>query len=303
MARFERKSLIKEMATSRYFHFVRLARLDKPGGSYLLLWPTLSALWLASRGWPCWHLFLVFTLGTLLTRSAGCVVNDIADRKFDGLVKRTMDRPIPSGDIKVSEALIFMSLICLLALLLVATTNLSTVLLAFLGATIAGIYPYMKRYTYMPQIILGIAFSFGIPMAFTAVNNDVNKLAGLLFIANLIWIVSYDTEYAMVDRDDDLKIGLKSSAILFGDLDKFIIGILQLGFISSLLLVWKTANLHWPFLIGILIAVMILSYQQILIKERRRDRCLKAFLINHWLGLILFLSIVLDLFFYTEGVT
>ena len=214
-----------------------------------------------------------------------------------------MDRPIPSGDIKVFEALIFMSLICLLALLLVVTTNLNTVLLAFLGATIAGIYPYMKRYTYMPQIILGIAFSFGIPMAFTAVNNDVNKLAGLLFIANLIWIVSYDTEYAMVDRDDDLKIGLKSSAILFGDLDKFIIGILQLGFISSLLLVWKTANLHWPFLIGILIAVMILSYQQILIKERRRDRCLKAFLINHWLGLILFLSIVLDLFFYTEGVT
>ena len=172
-----------------------------------------------------------------------------------------------------------------------------------MGATIAGIYPYMKRYTYMPQIILGIAFSFGIPMAFTAVNNDVNKLTGLLFITNLIWIVSYDTEYAMVDRDDDLKIGLKSSAILFGDLDKFIIGILQLGFISSLLLVWKTANLHWPFLIGILIAIMILSYQQILIKERRRDRCFKAFLINHWLGLILFLSIVLDLFFYTEGVT
>lgn len=303
MPQFERKGLVKKIITSRYFHFLRLARLDKPVGSFLLLWPTLSALWLASQGWPGWHLVLVFTLGTFLTRSAGCVINDIADRNFDGLVKRTMDRPIPSGDLKVSEALFFMVLLCLLALLLVITTNFNTVLLAFLGASLAGIYPYMKRFTHMPQIILGIAFSFGIPMAFTAVSNDVSRITSLLFIANLIWIVSYDTIYAMVDRDDDLKLGLKSSAILFGDLDKFMIGILQISFLSSLLLVWKTANLHWPFLIGILIAIIILSYQQFLIKDRKRDLCFRAFLISHWLGLILFLSIVVDLFFYTEGAT
>ena len=303
MPQFEWRGLVKEIITSRYPHFLRLARLDKPVGSFLLLWPTLSALWLASQGWPGWHLLLVFTLGTFLTRSAGCVINDIADRKFDGSVKRTMDRPIPSGDVKVSEALFFMILLCLLALLLVITTNFNTVLLAFLGATLAGIYPYMKRFTHMPQIVLGIAFSFGIPMAFTAVSNDVSRVTGLLFIANLIWIFSYDTIYAMVDRDDDLKLGLKSSAILFGDLDKFMIGLLQLSFLASLLLVWKTANLHWPFLIGILIAIIILSYQQLLIKDRKRDLCFRAFLISHWLGLILFLSIVVDLFFYTEGAT
>ena len=302
MARFKQKWFARNIAFPRYFYFMRLARLDKPIGSYLLLWPTLTALWLASKGWPGWHLFLVFTLGTLLTRSAGCVFNDIADRKFDGLVKRTMDRPIAKGDVEVSEALIFTALLCLLALLLVLSTNVNTIILATLGAVVAGIYPYMKRYTYMPQIILGIAFSFGIPMAFTAVNNDVSKLTGLLFIANIIWTVSYDTEYAMVDRDDDLKLGLKSSAILFSELDRLIIGVLQIFFLSSLLLIWKIAELHWPFLIGILISMGLFLYQQVLIKNRERNLCFQAFLNNHWLGLVLFLAVAIDLFLYPEGV-
>ena len=302
MARFNQKWFARNIAFPRCFYFMRLARLDKPIGSYLLLWPTLTALWLASKGWPGWHLFLVFTLGTLLTRSAGCVVNDIADRKFDGLVKRTMDRPIAKGDVKVSEALIFAALLCLLALLLVLSTNLNTIILATLGAVVAGIYPYMKRYTYMPQIILGIAFSFGIPMGFTAVNSDVSKLTGLLFIANIIWTVSYDTEYAMVDRDDDLKLGLKSSAILFSELDRLIIGALQICFLSSLLLIWKIAELHWPFLIGVAISVSLFLYQQFLIKNRERNRCFQAFLNNHWVGLALFLAVAIDLFLYPEGV-
>jgi len=282
----------------RSIHFARLARFDKPIGFYLLLWPTLSALWIAAGGWPGWHLFLVFTLGTALTRSAGCIMNDIADRNYDGLVKRTKDRPIASGDVDVFEAVLFMAVLCFLALLLVLSTNLVTVILACAGVAVAAIYPYMKRYTYLPQAVLGVAFSFGILMAFTAVSNEVTKLTGLLLIANMIWAVVYDSEYAMVDREDDLKLGLRSSAILFGDMDRLMIGVLQLFFLFAQYLVWMIAELHWPFLIGIIAATGFFAYQQFLIRNRDLDGCFSAFLNNHWLGLAIFVSITVDKFLF-----
>ena len=282
----------------RSIHFARLARFDKPIGFYLLLWPTLSALWIAAGGWPGWHLFLVFTLGTALTRSAGCIMNDIADRNYDGLVKRTKDRPIASGDVDVFEAVLFMAVLCFLALLLVLSTNLVTVILACAGVAVAAIYPYMKRYTYLPQAVLGVAFSFGILMAFTAVSNEVTKLTGLLLIANMIWAVVYDSEYAMVDREDDLKLGLRSSAILFGDMDRLMIGVLQLFFLFAQYLVWMIAELHWPFLVGIIAATGFFAYQQFLIRNRDLDGCFSAFLNNHWLGLAIFVSITVDKFLF-----
>lgn len=282
----------------RSIHFARLARFDKPIGFYLLLWPTLSALWIAAGGWPGWHLFLVFTLGTALTRSAGCIMNDIADRNYDGLVKRTKDRPIASGDVDVFEAVLFMAVLCFLALLLVLSTNLVTVILACAGVAVAAIYPYMKRYTYLPQAVLGVAFSFGILMAFTAVSNEVTRLTGLLLIANMIWAVVYDSEYAMIDREDDLKLGLRSSAILFGDMDRLMIGVLQLFFLFAQYLVWMIAELHWPFLIGIIAATGFFAYQQFLIRNRDLDGCFSAFLNNHWLGLAIFVSITVDKFLF-----
>ena len=285
----------------RYLHFVSLARLDRPIGIYLLLWPTLIALWLAATGWPGWHLFSVFVLGTLLARSAGCVMNDIADRRFDAGVKRTKDRPLATGVIDVSEAVMFMGVLCFLALLLVLSTNLLTVLLAFAGALITVIYPFLKRYTYMPQAVLGVAFSFGIPMAFTAVSGEVTKLTGLLFIANTLWIVAYDTQYAMVDRDDDIRLGLKSSAILFGEMDRLIIGVLQVLFLYALYLAGQVASLNWPFYLGLVVAAALCGYQQYLIRDRDRAGCFAAFLNNHWLGLALFVSIVFDLLVYADG--
>jgi len=227
-------------------------------------------------------------------------MNDIADRKFDIAVARTRDRPLATGVVGISEAVAFMGVLCFFALILVLSTNLATVILAFFGAGIAVIYPYMKRYTYMPQAVLGVAFSFGIPMAFTAVANDVTKLTGLLFLANLLWIVAYDTQYAMVDRKDDIKLSLKSSAILFGDMDRLLIGTLQLLFIYGLYLVGQNAELHWPYFVGLGLAACFCAYQQYLIKDRTRDGCFKAFLNNHWLGLTVFVSIVLDFYIYSQ---
>ena len=282
----------------RYSHFVAIARLEKPIGIYLLLWPTLSALWLASAGWPGWHLLLVFTLGTGLVRSAGCVMNDIADRNYDGLVKRTRNRPLATGDLKLSEAIIIMCVLCFCAFLLVLTTNLTTIVLAFVGVLVTVVYPYMKRFFHLPQVMLGIAFSLGIPMAYTAVTGGVSRMTGLLFIANMLWIVAYDTEYAMVDRDDDIKLGLRSSAILFGELDRLIIAVLQTLFLFTLWLAAQMAALHWPFYTSLVIAGGLCIYQQYLIRERQRDPCFAAFLNNHWLGMTIFLGIVIDLAFY-----
>jgi 4-hydroxybenzoate polyprenyltransferase len=272
-------------------YFLSIARLDRPIGIYLLLWPTLWALWIAAEGFAGWHLFLVFTLGTILTRSAGCIINDLADRNFDGQVKRTRGRPLVSGQVTVGDAFWFLGGLILTALLLVLSTNLYTVLLAIFGAVVATIYPFMKRYTYLPQVILGVAFSCGIPMAFTATGETIPKVAWLLIIANLIWTVAYDTEYAMVDRDDDIRLGLKSSAILFGDLDKLIIGILQLVFLGTLLLAAKEAMFTWPFYVGFTAATALIIYQQVLIRNREREQCFAAFLNNHWVGLSIFVGI------------
>jgi 4-hydroxybenzoate polyprenyltransferase len=273
-------------------HFIAVARLDKPIGIYLLLWPTLWALWMAAEGFPGWHLLIIFVLGTVLTRSAGCVINDIADKDFDSQVKRTKGRPLATGELQVDEAIVFLVGLLILAFLLVLTTNWLTVLLAFSAALIAGLYPFMKRYTYMPQVVLGIAFSMGIPMSFAAYQNEIPTVAWLMVGANIFWTVAYDTEYAMVDRDDDLRIGVKSTAILFADLDKVIIGMLQALFIAVLLVLTRHVDLTGPFYIGLVAASGLMVYQQILIKDRSRDGCFKAFQHNHWVGLTVFLGIL-----------
>jgi len=271
-----------------------VARLDKPVGTLLLLWPTLAALWIAAEGWPGWHLLLVFVLGTFLTRSAGCVVNDIADRKFDPFVERTQDRPLAQGVITVRAALIWMAVLLSLAAILVLTTNVLTIVLAAVGACFAGLYPFMKRVTHLPQLVLGLAFSMGIPMAFTAATGALSEAAGLLFLANLVWVVAYDTEYAMVDRAEDLLIGVKSTAILFGDLDRFIIGVLQALFV---LLLWRVGS-HLDFSVvyqGLLAIIAgLLSYQQFLIRDQSREGSFAAFKNNQWVGGIFFLAVLIE---------
>ena len=271
-----------------------VARLDKPVGTLLLLWPTLAALWIAAEGWPGWHLLLVFVLGTFLTRSAGCVVNDIADRKFDPFVERTQDRPLAQGVITVRAALLWMGVLLGLAAILVLTTNVLTIVLAAVGACFAGLYPFMKRITHLPQLVLGLAFSMGIPMAFTAATGALSEAAGLLFLANLVWVVAYDTEYAMVDRAEDLLIGVKSTAILFGDLDRFIIGVLQALFI---LLLWQVGgHLDFSAVYQGLLAVIagLLCYQQFLIRDQSREGSFAAFKNNQWVGGTFFLAVLIE---------
>ena len=271
-----------------------VARLDKPVGTLLLLWPTLAALWIAAEGWPGWHLLLVFVLGTFLTRSAGCVVNDIADRKFDPFVERTQDRPLAQGVITVRAALLWMGVLLGLAAILVLTTNVLTIVLAAVGACFAGLYPFMKRITHLPQLVLGLAFSMGIPMAFTAVTGALSETAGLLFLANLVWVVAYDTEYAMVDRAEDLLIGVKSTAILFGDLDRFIIGVLQALFV---LLLWQFGgHLDFSAVYQGLLAVIagLLCYQQFLIRDQSREGSFAAFKNNQWVGGTFFLAVLIE---------
>ncbi|MDZ7686737.1 MAG: 4-hydroxybenzoate octaprenyltransferase [Gammaproteobacteria bacterium] len=273
--------------------FIALARLDRPIGIYLLLWPTMWGLWFAAEGWPGWHLFLVFGIGAVLTRSAGCVMNDIADRDFDLHVKRTEDRPLAQRKISVAEAAIYMAGLIFFALVLVLTTNLLTVGLAAIAAAIAAIYPFMKRYTYLPQVVLGIAFSMGIPMAFAAFRGEIPNLAWLIATANVVWTVAYDTEYAMVDRDDDIKLGLRSSAILFGDMDKLIIGVLQALFVFTMVLAGRLAEVGLAYYLGLCAATGFFIYQHVLIKDRERLDCLAAFLNNHWAGLVIFLGLAL----------
>jgi len=274
--------------------YASLCRIDRPIGIMLLLWPSLSALWIAAGGWPGWHLFLVFLVGVVLTRSAGCVVNDIADRGFDRHVKRTQARPLAQGTIPIENALLFGGLLFLGAFVLVLSTNLMTVALSFVALLIAAVYPFMKRYTHLPQVVLGMAFSMGIPMAFTAVNETVPVYAWVLVIANLLWTVAYDTVYAMVDRDDDIRLGIRSSAILFGDLDKLMIALLQLLTLGCLLLLPKHTSLGLAFYAGLAVAAALFCYQQYLIQHRERDQCFAAFLNNHWVGAALFSGIALD---------
>ncbi len=279
----------------RIRQYALLIRLNKPIGALLLLWPTLWGLWLAANGQPEIKIIIIFILGVFLTRSAGCIINDIADRNFDGHVERTQHRPLASGKISVREALILCACLALMAFLLVLMLNRLTIVLAIFAAAIASIYPLMKRYIDLPQAILGIAYSWGIPMAYAAQTHHIPSIAWLLFIAAAIWSIAYDTMYAMVDRDDDLKIGVRSSAILFGRYDRLIIGILQCAVILLLLLVGITEQLHVIYYCSLITAAAFFIYQQYLIKDRARQRCFKAFLNNNWVGVLVFIGIFVQL--------
>jgi 4-hydroxybenzoate polyprenyltransferase len=274
--------------------YLRLVRLDKPIGTLLLLWPTLSALWLASGGVPDWHLLVIFTLGTFLMRSAGCAINDFADRDIDRHVKRTAERPLTTGRIQAWEAVTIAAVLALLALLLIIPLNALTKQLAVVAAVIAGTYPYFKRFFAIPQAYLGIAFGFGIPMAFAAVQGMVPAVAWVLLLANVFWAVAYDTEYAMVDRDDDLKIGIKTAAITFGRFDVMAV-MLCYALALGLIMVsgWQFGLGLW-FHAGLLAAAAMAAYHYTLIRGRNRMRCFAAFRHNNWLGAAIFGGIALD---------
>lgn len=273
--------------------YVNLTRFNRPIGSYLLLWPTLWALWIASEGIPDLKLIAVFTLGVFLTRSAGCVINDFADRKVDGHVKRTAQRPLATGKVTAKEALLLFAVLMLVAFGLVLLTNTMTILMSFGGLFLASLYPFMKRYTHLPQVVLGAAFGWAIPMAFTAVGEQIPLIAWVIYSAKLLWTVAYDTMYAMVDRDDDLKIGIKSTAILFGQYDKLIIAILLILTLILLVVAGFLAQLGGFYYLGLLGAVGCFVYQMRLIKDRERAPCFRAFLNNHYAGLSVFVGIFL----------
>ncbi len=281
------------MIIQRLILYAQLVRLDKPIGSLLLLWPTLCALWLASDGKPDWHLVLIFSIGTVLMRSAGCAINDFADRDFDRHVKRTAERPLTAGKIKPWEAVMVAAVLALLSLALITPLNLLTKQLSVLAVLIAASYPYFKRFFALPQAYLGIAFGFGIPMAYAAVLNTVPTEAWVLLLANVFWALAYDTEYAMVDRDDDLRIGIRTSAITFGRYDVLAV---MLCYAISLALITAVGVQHGlgkGFFIGMLVAAGIAAYHWTLIRGRDRMRCFAAFRHNNWLGAAVFAGVVL----------
>lgn len=277
----------------RLYEYYLLTRLHKPIGILLLLWPTLWALWLAAGGAPDLHILVVFVLGVVLMRSAGCVINDYADRRFDAHVERTRDRPIAAGRVTPREALALFALLCLIAFMLVLTLNRLTIQLAFVAVLLAAAYPFSKRYTHLPQLVLGAAFGWAIPMAFAAVLGEIPKIAWLLFTVNILWSTAYDTFYAMVDRDDDLKIGVKSTAILFGESDRLVVGVLQVLTLGGLLLVGRMAGLGLYYYLGLLVAAGLSLYQQYLARQRDRAGCFQAFLNNNWFGAAVFAGIFL----------
>ena len=274
--------------------YLDLIRWNRPQGWLLLLWPTWLALWLAADGFPGWHLLLVFTAGTILMRSAGCAVNDVADRDFDRHVQRTAQRPITSGKLSVREALVVGAVLALVAFGLVLTTNGLTIALSFGALAVTILYPFTKRFFSMPQAVLGVAFGFGIPMAFAAVQGHVPPVVGWLLLGNLAWVLAYDTEYAMVDRDDDLKIGIRTSAITLGRFD--VIGVA--GFYALCLWCWALAGqqlgLGGAFQLGLAAAAAQAAYHVWLIRQRQRERCFQAFRLNHWLGMSVWLGAAVD---------
>lgn len=272
----------------------QITRMDKPIGIYLLLWPTFWALWIAADGFPNLHLLFVFSMGVFIMRSAGCVINDFADRKVDGKVKRTSNRPLVSGSMTSEQALSLFAFLIGGAVALVFTLSLYTILLSVVALLLAASYPFMKRYTQLPQVVLGAAFSWGMIMAFAELQGEIPLVAWLLFIANLMWTVAYDTMYAMVDRDDDVKIGVKSTAILFGQYDKRIVGFLQLFTLALLFTVGEILAFGWPYQLALVCSAALFSYQQMLIVNRERDNCFKAFLNNHWVGLIIFIGVYIE---------
>ncbi len=284
----------RSLTQNKLLAYHRLMRTDKPIGALLLLWPTLWALWVATPGLPPLWILAVFVAGVWLMRAAGCVVNDYADRKFDGHVKRTANRPLPSGDVTEKEARTLFVVLILLSFLLVLTLNTMTILLSVAALALAWVYPFMKRYTHLPQVVLGAAFGWSIPMAFAAVSESVPLSCWLMFLANILWAVAYDTQYAMVDRDDDLKIGIKSTAILFGRQDKLIIGILQVAVLGLMVGIGYLNQLNGAFYAAIAAAGVLFICQQKLIANREREACFKAFLNNNYVGLVLFLGLAVS---------
>lgn len=273
---------------------LQLIRFDKPIGTLLLLWPTLWALWIAAKGTPDWGLLVIFCLGTFLMRSAGCVVNDLADRHWDGEVNRTQGRPLVTGAVSVNEARLLFLALLLLAFILVLFTNPLTVKLSFAAVALASTYPFMKRYTHLPQVVLGAAFSWSIPMAFAAQTGELPGDLWLLYLGNLLWTMAYDTKYAMVDREDDLVVGIKSTAILFGNRDRLIIGLLQLAFLGLMVLAGLRFELGFYYYLGLVGAAGLCVYHQYLIRERDPAACFEAFLHNNWIGVIIFAGLLLD---------
>lgn len=280
--------------------YLRLMRLDRPIGILLLMWPTLSALWIAAEGLPDLTVLMVFVLGVIIMRSAGCAINDFADREVDGDVWRTEGRPLATGELQARDAIMVFVVLALVAFGLVLLLNTMTIMLSLVAVFLAATYPFMKRYTYLPQIYLGMAFGWAIPMAFTAQTGTLPVIAWLLFMANIIWTTVYDTFYAMADREDDLKIGVKSTAILFGDDDRVIQGILQVAYLLVMVLIGHQLELSAVYYLGLVIVAALFIYQQFLSRQREPKACLKAFLNNNWVGLVIFASLVLHYLFWAD---
>ena len=274
--------------------YERLMRLDKPIGILLLLWPTLWALWIASDGVPNMMILLIFITGTALMRSAGCVLNDIADRRYDGQVERTKNRPLATGELSVKEAYLLAGGLCLLAFTLVLQLNQKTVYLSFAALFLAATYPFTKRFLAIPQAYLGVAFGFGIPMAFAAVNDFIPSLAWILLAVNVFWAIAYDTEYAMVDRDDDIKIGIKSSALFFGKYDVLAVMISYIAMLSLMIYVGQLKAYGTFYYIGLAAALMLIVWQYQLIKKRVKVDCFNAFLANNWIGFAIFIGLAIQ---------
>jgi 4-hydroxybenzoate polyprenyltransferase len=281
--------------------YALLMRLDKPVGTLLLLWPTWWALWLAAEGFPPFTPFLIFTLGVILMRAAGCVINDFADRRLDPQVERTRERPLAAGRVSPREALVLFLVLLLLAFGLVLLTNRLTVYLSFAGAFLAALYPFVKRVSHLAQAWLGAAFAWAVPMAFAAVSGGVPQLAWLVFCAVVLWAVAYDTLYAMVDREDDIRAGSKSTAILFGDLDLLAVGLCHASFLTAMLFAGQQAGLGWPYWVAMVVAGVMAAWQLWHARDRSRRRCFEAFLSNQWLGLALWLGVAIGFLLLPVG--
>ena len=288
------KTILNERIEDRVKQYWVLSRFDKPIGILILLWPALWALWVASSGKPDYYVLLVICLGVVLMRAAGCVINDYADREFDPHVERTKQRPIAAGKVTPKEALWLFVVLCLIAFGLVLTLNIFTIALSFVAAFLAGSYPFMKRYTHLPQAYLGIAFGWAVPMSFSAQVNQIPTVAWVMYLAVVLWALVYDTMYAMVDKDDDLKIGVKSTAILFGVYDRQIMAVLQVIIIALLVLVGLMQALTWPYYAGVIVATGLCIYQQKLIFHREKALCFKAFLNSNYFGMAVFIGLSLS---------
>jgi 4-hydroxybenzoate polyprenyltransferase len=288
---------VLQQARERFPHYWQLMRFDRPIGTLLLLWPTLWGLWWAAEGVPRADLLIIFTLGVVLMRAAGCVINDFADRKVDGHVQRTKGRPIATGRVQPREALFLFAALILLSFVLVLFTNTLTIILSFGAVALAACYPFMKRYTHLPQVVLGAAFSWSIPMAFAAQTGEINPHSWLIYTAVVVWTVVYDTFYAMVDREDDLKIGVKSTAILFAEQDRVITASLQVIVLITLLMVGQRFEMGGIYSLSLVAVAGLFIYQQYLIRQRVKAACFQAFLNNNWVGCAVFVGIAGDYFF------